>query len=221
MQEVNFLDYFSALEDPRSHINKLYSIDEILLLTLFAVICGADGWEDIEYYGECKLMFLREFLPYANGIPSDDTLRRFFRAIDNSVFRSAFINWASDLNISLQDKVIAIDGKTSRHSFDHDKKALHTVSAFVSEARIVLGQVKTNEKSNEIAAIPELLDLLDIKGSIVFMDALGCQKDIAEKIIAKEADYSASKLFLRILRINSLDKSTIKHIVIVILSNLK
>ena len=189
MRDINFLDYFSGLEDPRSHINKLYTIDELLLLTLFAVICGADGWEDIEYYGECKLEFLREFLPYQNGIPSDDTLRRFFRAMDTNVFRSAFIQWASDLNIALEDKVIAIDGKTSRHSFDHDKKALHTVSAFISEARMVLGQVKTDEKSNEITAIPELLDLLDIKGGIVTIDAMGCQKEIAEKILAKEANY--------------------------------
>lgn len=189
MHEVNFLDYFSDLEDPRSDTNKLYPVNELLLLTLFAVICGADGWEDIEYYGECKLIFLREFLPYNNGIPSDDTLRCFFRAIDNNVFQSAFIRWASYLNISLQDKVIAIDGKTSRHGFDHDKKALHTVSAFVSEARIVLGQVKTNEKSNEIAAIPELIDLLDIKGSIVTIDAMGCQKEIASQIIEKEANY--------------------------------
>ena len=148
-------------------------------------ICGADGWDDIEYYGECKLDMLREYLPYAHGAPSDDTLRRFFRALDPQAFGSAFVRWAADADMALQDKVIAIDGKTSRRSFGNDRRALHMVSAFASEACIVLGQVKTEEKSNEITAIPELLDLLAIQGAIISIDAMGCQKDIAAKIIGQ------------------------------------
>jgi len=172
MKHVEFLDYFSDLDDPRSH-NVIYPIDEILFLTLCAVICGAEGWEDIEDYGKSKLLF-----------------RRFFRALDNKAFQEMFIGWVNSLDISINNNnVISIDGKTSRRSHDGDKKALHTVSAFASEARIVLGQQKTDEKSNEITAIPQLLELLDIKGSVVTIDAMGTQKDIAAKIVDKKADY--------------------------------
>lgn len=189
MQQVGFLDYFNELEDPRSDINKLYPIGEILFLTLCAVVCGAEGWQDVEDYGKSKLLFLRNYLPYGEGIPSDDTLRRFFRAIDNASFQQMFIDWAKSLNLQIDTGVIAIDGKTSRRSHDGDKKALHTVSAFASEARIVLGQQRTDEKSNEITAIPKLLELLDIKGSVVSIDAMGCQKEIARKINKKGGDY--------------------------------
>ncbi len=188
MKHVEFLDYFSDLDDPRSH-NVIYPIDEILFLTLCAVICGAEGWEDIEDFGKSKLVFLRQYLPLDNGIPSDDTFRRFFRSIDHKAFQEMFIGWVNSLDITVNNKVIAIDGKTSRRSHDGDKKALHTVSAFASEARIVLGQQKTDEKSNEITAIPQLIELLDIKGSTVTIDAMGTQKDIAAKIVEKEADY--------------------------------
>jgi predicted transposase YbfD/YdcC len=192
MDELGFLDYFKELEDPRCEANKLYSVDELLLLTLCAVICGADGWADVELFGESKLMFLRGFLPYANGIPSDDTVRRFFRAIDGQAFAGMFIQWAQSLGIGGEDRVIAIDGKTSRRSHDGDKKALHMVSAFASEARLVLGQVKTDEKSNEITAIPALLTVLDLHGAIVSIDAMGCQKSIAQKICDGGGDYLLS-----------------------------
>jgi len=189
MTGLSFLDYFGALEDPRCDTNKLYPVDEILLLTLSAVICGAEGWQDAEDFGECKLSFLRSFLPYEHGIPSDDTLRRFFRAIDVEAFQGMFIEWVNSLEVSIDTGVIAIDGKTLRRSGDNDKKALHMVSAFASEARIVLGQQKTDEKSNEITAIPALLELLDIAGSIISIDAMGCQKNIAKKIKDKGGEY--------------------------------
>lgn len=163
---------------------------EILLLTLCAVICGAESWDDIELFGEAKLDFLRTFLPFEKGIPSDDTLRRFFRAIDTQQFQRLFVDWIKAwLNPEVANKVIAIDGKTLRGSHDGAHSAIHLVSAFACEAGIVLGQVKTSEKSNEIRAIPELLDWLDVRGAIVTIDAMGCQKSITKKIVDKGGDY--------------------------------
>lgn len=186
-----FLDFFQDLPDPRINRKKLYSVDEILLLTLAAVVCAAEDWEDIELYGKQKLDYLRRFLPYANGIPSDDTLRRFFRRINPQEFQKRFAAWAENLKTNVQ-KLISIDGKVSRHSFDGDKSPLHTVSAFASEARLVLAQTKVSDKSNEIKAIPELLELLDINGAIVTIDAMGCQREIVEQIIKSKADYVLS-----------------------------
>lgn len=189
LNRPSFLDYFSDLKDPRSSINLLHPVDEILLLTLTAVISGSEGFKDIELFGKCKIDFLKTFLLFKNGIPSDDTLRRFFTAVDPNQFQELFITWVESFQFDLKGQVIAIDGKTSRHSFDHNKKPLHLLSAFVSQARIVLGQQATTQKSNEITAIPELLDLLDIKGATITIDAMGCQKNIAKKIKEKEADY--------------------------------
>jgi predicted transposase YbfD/YdcC len=163
---------------------------EILLLTLCAIICGAESWDDIELFGEAKLDFLRSFLPFKNGIPSDDTLRRFFRAIDPQQFQRLFVEWIQAwLSPEVANKVIAIDGKTLRGSHDGAHSAIHLVSAFASEAGIVLGQVNTSEKSNEITAIPELLEWLDVRGAIVTIDAMGCQKSITKKIVDKGGDY--------------------------------
>lgn len=189
MTELSFLDYFEELEDPRVERTKFYPVDEILLTTLCAVICGSEGWSDVELFGKYKADFLKEYLPFEHGIPSDDTFRRFFRSIDSKVFQDCFIRWVGSLDIPLNNKVIAIDGKTLRRSHDGDKKALHMVSAFATEARIVLAQQKTSDKSNEITAIPELLNLLDIKGATISIDAMGCQKKIASQIIAKEGNY--------------------------------
>ena len=189
MEKLDFLDYFQGLEDPRIERNKLYGLEEILLLTLCGVICGCEGWEDIEEFGKSKLLFLRNYLPYKHGIPSDDTLRRFFRAIDPESFQKCFSEWAASVHVLTNNSQIAIDGKTSRRSFDTDKNPLHMVSAFATEARVVLGQEKVSEKSNEITAIPKLLDLLDIKGATVSIDAMGTQKKIAEKIKEKQGDY--------------------------------
>jgi predicted transposase YbfD/YdcC len=193
MQESHkgFLDYFQDLPDPRIDRKKLHRVDEILLLTLTAVICGAEGWQYIELFGQQKLGYLRKFLPYANGVPSDDTLRRLFRRINPQEFQKRFTVWAENLKTEVQ-RLIAIDGKVSRHSFDGDKSPLYTVSAFASEARLVLAQTKVSDKSNEITAIPELLDLLDISGAIVTIDAMGCQREIAGQIIESKADYVLS-----------------------------
>jgi predicted transposase YbfD/YdcC len=195
MEEIDngFLDIFGKLEDPRRERRKLHPMPEILLLTLCSVICGAESWIDIEDFGYAKLHFLRRYLPYENGIPSDDTFRRFFRAIDTQHFQQLFVEWIRAwLSPDVAEKVIAIDGKTLRGSRNGSHSAIHMVSAFASEAGIVLGQVKTQEKSNEITAIPELLDWIDIRGAIVTIDAMGCQKTITQKIVDKGGDYLIS-----------------------------
>jgi len=188
--KMDFLDIFGQLDDPRIDRRKLHPMPEILLLTLCAVICGAESWDDIEMFGKSKLVFLCQYLPYEHGIPSDDTVRRFFRAIDTTQFQRLFVEWVRVwLSPEVAGNVVAIDGKTLRGSHDGGQSPIHLVSAFASEAGIVLGQVKTSEKSNEITAIPELLEWLDVRGAIVTIDAMGCQKAIAEKIIDKGGDY--------------------------------
>lgn len=188
-EEVSFLDKFENLEDPRSSRNQRYTMPEILLVTLCAVVCGAEGWADVENYGKSKINHLRSYLEYNNGVPSDDTIRRFYRSINPSEFEKLFREWVETLAKSTGSKVIAIDGKASRHSFDGDGNMLHMISAFATEARIVLGQEKVSEKSNEITAIPKMLDWLDVKGHILTIDAMGCQYEIANKIVGKEGDY--------------------------------
>ena len=188
-EETGFLDAFAAIEDPRSTRNQLYTVSEILLLTLCAVLCGADGWQDIEDYGKAKLDFLRQYFDYVNGIPSDDTVRRFYRSIDPSTFEKLFREWVQGLAKVTDTQVIAIDGKCSRRRHDEEGNMLHMVSAFATEARIVLGQEKVADKSNEITAIPKLLNWLDIKGHIITIDAMGCQHAIADLIVKKEGDY--------------------------------
>lgn len=190
LEKPGFLDIFGQLEDPRMERNKLHPLPEILLLTLCAVICGSEGWNDIELFGWAKLDFLRQYLAYQNGIPSDDTLRRFFRAIDSSKFQRLFMQWIQAwLSPEVANQVVAIDGKTLRGSHDSHRSSIHLVSAFASEAGMVLGQIKTAQKSNEITAIPELLEWLDVRGALVTIEAMGCQKNIAEKIIGQGGDY--------------------------------
>ena len=190
---IAFLDFFTELEDPRLERHKLYPLDEILLTTLCAKICDAESWEDIQDFGEAKIEFLRKYLPYKNGIPSHDTFARVFSLIDPKQFKTCFIEWMKGLELQ-PSEVVSIDGKTLRGSFDKgdDQKAIHMVSAFASNARLVLGQEKVSEKSNEITAIPKLLDALFITGGIVTIDAMGCQKSIASKIREKKADYVLS-----------------------------
>lgn len=192
-RSVTFLDCFTELEDPRLERHKLYPLNEILLTTLCAKICDAESWEDIQDFGEAKIEFLRKYLPYENGIPSHDTFARVFSLIDPKQFKSCFIEWMKELELR-PSEVISIDGKTLRGSFDRadEQKAIHMVSAFASNARLVLGQEKVSEKSNEITAIPKLLDALLITGGIVTIDAMGCQKSIASKIRDKRADYVLS-----------------------------
>lgn len=191
--ETNFMDRFEKITDPRAQKNSLFSVAEIFFLTLAAITCGAEGWKDIEIYGKHRLAHLRKYFPYKNGIPSDDTTRRFFRSLNPIQFKQLFSDWAQDLaeyaSKQCSSKVIAIDGKSSRGSYDGDNKMIHTVSAFATKARLVLGQEKITEKSNEITAIPKLLSVIDIKNHIITIDAMGCQYKIANDIIEKQGDY--------------------------------
>jgi predicted transposase YbfD/YdcC len=173
-EEPGFLDFFRQIPDHRIDRRKIHKVEEILLLTFCGIITGCEGWDDIELYGKTKLSFLRTYLPFKSGVPSDDTLRRFFRALDPEKFEACFIAWVKSFQLDLESKVVAIDGKTSRGSFDGESRPLHLLNAFVSELGLSLGQLQVDVKSNEISAIPLLLDMLDLAGSIVTIDAMGC-----------------------------------------------
>jgi len=186
---MGFLDFFRELPDPRINRHKIHPINEILLLTFCGIIAGCDGWNDIEFYGKNKLQTLKRYLPFKAGVPSDDTLRRFFRALDAEKFEEYFHKWVKTFQLDFSSKVIAIDGKTSRGSFDEKNRPLHLLSAYATEYGLTLGQTKVNEKTNEITAIPELLDMLDITNATVTIDAMGCQTKIADKIAEKQGNY--------------------------------
>lgn len=190
---ASFMECFNALEDPRIDRKKLYPLKEILLIAICATICGAESWRDFVLFGKEKLEYLRNFYPYPNGIPCKNTFARVFAALNPDSFKKCFIHWVHTLQTVLKE-VIAIDGKSLRGSFDtaSDQSPIHMVSAFATSARLVLGQEKTNEKSNEITAIPKLLKLLDIRGCIISIDAMGAQKAIAEQIREQGGDYVLS-----------------------------
>jgi predicted transposase YbfD/YdcC len=191
-EEKNTLQsIFEAIEDPRVERTKHHQLIDIIIIAILGVLCGADGWVDIESFGKTKEMWLKTFLDLPNGIPSHDTFGRVFARINPQQFESCFLTWVQSINEKING-VIAIDGKTLRRSHDrtNGKKALHMVSAWASENRMVLAQVAVNEKSNEITAIPELLKLLALEGCIVTIDAMGTQKAIAAQIIEQQGDYA-------------------------------
>jgi len=187
-ESIAVLDFFAGLTEPRQLGKILYPLKEILLLTLCAVVCGADSFVEITQFGRCKLDFLRSLLPFENGIPSHDTVGAVISNLDPVEFRKCFVKWVRSIQKEIPG-LIPIDGKTVRRSMNGQTRPIHIVSAWATEQRLVLGQVKTEEKSNEITAIPELLELLSIKGALVSIDAMGCQKKIAQKIVDKGADY--------------------------------
>jgi predicted transposase YbfD/YdcC len=188
-ETVVFLNHFNDLPDPRQRGKIVYPLDEVLLLTLLAVLAGADSFVEIARFGDKKLDLLRRFRPFRDGTPSHDHLGDIFAALDAERFQRCFVAWVASLT-GVPEGVVAIDGKTVRRSGGKaGKGAIHMVSAFAAGQRLVLGQTKVAEKSNEIVAIPRLLDLLAIEGAIVTIDAMGCQRAIARKIVDKKADY--------------------------------
>ncbi len=191
-----FLGYFGCLEDPRvSDRNLRHKLEDIFAIAILATICGADNWVEISNFAESKESWLREFLELPHGIPSHDTFGRVFSLLDAEAFEQCFTEWAHSLPVLIEEgmkkEIIAVDGKTSRGSHNRRKgqHPLHLVSAWACEQGLVLGQVSTHKKSNEIEAIPRLLNMIAIENSIVTIDAMGCQKAIAKQIREQRADY--------------------------------
>lgn len=185
----SFFDTFNALDDPRLERIKLHSLPDILFATVCGMIAGCEGWSDIESFCKERLEYLRQYRPFTHGVPSDDTFRRVFRAIDPNQFSQLFSQWMQQWYRADRETTLAIDGKTLRGSQDTGQKPLHLVSAFASEARIVLCQRKVSEKSNEITAIPALSDCLDLTGATITIDAMGCQHAIAKQIVEAKAHF--------------------------------
>jgi predicted transposase YbfD/YdcC len=186
-----FVKHFSLLEDPRTGPAKRHELIDIVIVSICAVICGAQSWRDIAAWGVMRSRWLSNFLALSNGIPSHDTFARVFAVLDPEQFQQCFLSWIEAVSCITQGKLVAIDGKTLRRSFDQSmgQSALHLVSAWCSENHLVLGQLKVKDKSNEITAITKLLDLLDLRGKTITIDAMGCQKSIAAKIVQKNGDY--------------------------------
>lgn len=191
MNPASLFSYFSELKDPRDLSKTNHHLRDIVTIAICAVISGADGWNEVESYGEAKKDWLSTFLDLPNGIPSHDTFRRVFMLMNPDKFEACFSSWVASVFDESQFKNVNIDGKALRRSFDSSegKSAIHIVSAWAKDQNVTLGQIKVDEKSNEITAIPKLLDMLSIDSSVVTIDAMGCQKEIAQKIIDSSADY--------------------------------
>lgn len=192
-QRILFSKIFHPLNDPRrvNQGNHRHKLSDIIFLVISAVISGASDWDQIEVFGKSQIQWLRKFYPFKNGIPSHDTINRVISAIEPKLFNECFVKWINEISHLSKGEVVAIDGKRLCGSYDKSsgKSAIHIVSAYASENKLCLGQISTNEKSNEITAIPELLNSLAIKGCTITIDAMGCQTKIAEEIIKKQADY--------------------------------
>ena len=188
---VSFLNHFETLTDPRIERSKEHLLIDIVAIAILAVISGADGWGAIELYGKTKYEWLKGLLELPNGMPSHDTFSRVFARIEPKQFQECFLSWVNSITQKLELEVIAIDGKTMKQSYDRNQsqKPLHIVSAWSASHQLVLGQKKVNKKSNEVTAIPALLELLEIEESIITIDAVGCQKEIAALITKKKGDY--------------------------------
>ncbi len=206
MNAFDLMNRLSVIYDARQQWKVDHKLADILLLTICAVIAGCEGWEEIEDFGNERLQWLKKYGEFEYGIPSHHTISRVVAAINPKQFQKCFIEWMQACHQTTNGEIIAIDGKTARGSYDKgkDKGAIHMVSAFATANELVLGQIKINDKSNEITAIPELLDLLEIRGCLITIDAMGCQRDIAKKIVDKGADY--------LLAVKATRVSSMKHL---------
>ena len=184
-------EHFSSLKDPRIQLKTHHKLIDIIIITICAVICGADDWQEVVDYGKAKHDWLKTFLELPRGIPSHDTFGRVFSLLRPEDFEKCFVSWIHAVFEITAGQTVAIDGKTLRRSHDRssNKAAIHMIGAWAAQTGVILSQRKTEDKSNEITAIPELLKLLEIKGCIVTIDAMGCQKEIARQIADQEADY--------------------------------
>jgi predicted transposase YbfD/YdcC len=188
------VEHLAAIPDPRIDRTKRHQLIDILVLAVCAVICGADSWEEMAEFGRSKQLWFQRFLALPNGIPSPDTFARVLARIQPAAFERCFLEWVRSITQLTEGQLVSIDGKRLRRSHHHatGKAAIHLVSAWAAANRLVLGQVKAEDKSNEITAIPQLLEVLEVAGCIVTIDAMGCQTEIAAQIIAQEADYVLS-----------------------------
>jgi predicted transposase YbfD/YdcC len=189
--KTKLVDHLAEIEDPRIERSKRHKLVDILTIAILAVICGADSWSAMESFGQAKEKWLKRILALPNGIPSHDTFARVFARLNPEQFQQCFVGWVQSLVRLSGGQVIAIDGKTLRQSYDsaNAKAAIHVVSAWATQNRLVLGQCKVEDKSNEITAIPQLLRVLEVSGCVVTIDAMGCQKEIARSIVERDGDY--------------------------------
>jgi predicted transposase YbfD/YdcC len=187
----NPLRYFAELRDPRVERTRRHLLQDIVLIAIAAILSGAGGWDEIERYGKAKKAWLKSFLQLPHGIPSHDTFNRVFQALDPAELETSFLDWVRSLTRLTAGEVVAIDGKSLRGTAKAEGKPIvHMVSAWASANNLVLGQRKTDAKSNEITAIPQLLSALELSGTVVTIDAIGCQKAIAQQIVTQQADYA-------------------------------
>jgi predicted transposase YbfD/YdcC len=189
--EHNPFQHFLDITDYRQEGKVKHKLSDIILLTICAVISGQDGWDGIEDFGHARIDFLKRYGEFLLGVPGADTISRVMGQISPKALQESFIAWMQSCHTLTEGEVIAIDGKTARGSYNKAKAkgAIHMVNAFATRNGMSIGQVKVNAKSNEITAIPELLELLDVKGCLITIDAMGCQKKVAQKIVSKGADY--------------------------------
>jgi predicted transposase YbfD/YdcC len=191
MNGLTLLEHISIIREPRQEWKITHKLSEILFLAITATIAGSEGWDEISDFGEDNIDWLRKFSRFENGVPSYHTIARVFSAMNPKEFQKAFIAWMNDCHEATHGDIIAIDGKRVRGSYNQSDKsdAIHMVSAFAAGNEVVLGQIKTDRKSNEITAIPKLLKLLDIRGCLITIDAMGCQTKIAKQVVDGAGDY--------------------------------
>ncbi len=192
MAVLDLKAYFWDMKDPRLERRRIHKMEDLIFISIACVLCGGESWYDMELYCELKYDWLKTILELPGGIPSHDTFNRFFSALNPKEFEACFIKWTNSIMERTDGEVISIDGKTMRGTRNVDKSAVHIVSAWADTNELVLGQMKTEQKSNEITAIPELLKVLMIENCIITIDAMGCQKEIAKQIVNQKADYILS-----------------------------